>query len=389
MSLRKIRLVTSGESHGPALTAILEGLPAQLAISREKLQHQMRRRQLGYGRGGRMKIESDQVEITGGLRFGKTTGAPVGLTIRNLDFSNWKEIMDVWQEPQYKKRVVQRPRPGHADLAGGLKYGHHDLRDVLERASARETASRAAAGALCRQLLEQLGMEIASHVVRIGAVSLNRNFTWEELLDIQDSERLRCVDPSVEQKMMEQIDAAQQAKETLGGEFEVAARNVLPGLGSHVQWDQKLDGRIAQAMLSIPAVKGIAIGEAFKQAAGKGSDAHDEIFYDNTRGFFRKTNRAGGLEGGITNGEEVRITCAMKPLSTLMKPLSSVDIVTKETQDAVVERSDVCAVPAAGVVAESMMCLVLADAILEKFSCDSMPELLDAFEKYRQGVLNF
>jgi chorismate synthase len=390
MSLRKLRLLTAGESHGPALTTILEGLPAHVPISQEKLQHLMKRRQLGYGRGARMKIETDQVEITAGLRFGKTLGSPVSLLIRNRDFQNWEEIMNPWQEPSQSKRAVHRPRPGHADLAGGLKYGEQDLRNILERASARESAARTAAGALCMQLLEHAGVEIASHVIRIGPVSLGeRNISWEKIQSVQDSDLLRCTDEVVEQQMVQQVDSAQQSKETLGGEFEVVARNVPPGLGSHIQWDQKLDGRIAQAILSVPAVKAVTVGDAIAQAASPGSQAHDEIYFEKSRGFFRKTNHAGGLEGGITNGEEIRVTGFMKPLSTLMKPLQSVDVVTKKAEEAVVERSDTCAVPAAGVVAEAMIALVLADALLEKFPGDTLEELLAALAFYRRELSNY
>jgi chorismate synthase len=390
MSFRKLRLLTAGESHGPALTAILEGLPAHIPISQEKLQHQMKRRQLGYGRGARMKIENDQVEITAGLRFGKTLGSPISLMVRNRDFQNWEEIMNVWQEPSQAKRAVHRPRPGHADLAGGLKYGEQDLRNILERASARESAARTAAGALCAQLLEHAGIQIASHVTRIGSVSLSeRNIAWEKIQSVQDSDLLRCTDKAIEQQMVKQVDSAQQNKETLGGEFEVVARNVPPGLGSHIQWDQKLDGRIAQAILSVPAVKALSIGDAITQATSPGSQAHDEIFFEDARGFFRKTNRAGGLEGGITNGEDLRVTGFMKPLSTLMKPLKSVDVVTKKAEEAVVERSDTCAVPAAGVVAEAMLAMVLTDALLEKFPSDTLEELLAALAFYRNQLSTY
>ena len=389
MSFRKIRLLTSGESHGPAVTAILEGLPGQLPISREKLQQQMRRRMMGYGRGGRMKIETDEVEITGGLRFGKTIGSPVGILVRNRDFANWEDVMSPWG-PEDSRREVHRPRPGHADLAGGLKFGEHDLRNILERASARETVARTAAGALCKQLLEHAGIEIASHVLSVGRAAVpSRRFDWSEIVAVQDSEKLRCADAAAEEQMIAEIDEAKKRKETLGGVFEVVARGVLPGLGSHVQWDQKIDGRIAQAILSIPAIKGIQAGDAFEIAKSCGSEAHDEIFFDQNRGFVRKTNRAAGLEGGITNGEEIRIRAAMKPLSTLMKPLQSVDVVSKNAQEAVVERSDVCSVPAAGVVGEAMLALVLTDALLEKFSCDSLPELLAAIDFYRKSIASY
>ncbi len=389
VSLHKIRLLTAGESHGPAVTAILEGLPLGIPVSLEKLQHQMHRRMLGYGRGGRMKIETDEVEITGGVRFGKTIGSPVGILVRNRDFANWLDVMSVWG-PVDLRREVRRPRPGHADLAGGLKYGEHDLRNILERASARETVARTAAGALCKQLLEHTGIQLASHVLSIGTVAAQKgHFEWQAISAIQDSERLRCADPDAEEKMIAEIDEAKKRKETLGGVFEVVARGVLPGLGSHIQWDRKLDGRIAQAFLSIPAIKGVQAGEAFEIAKAFGSQAHDEIFFEQGGGFFRKTNRAAGLEGGITNGEEIRIRAAMKPLSTLMKPLHSVDVKSKQEEEAVVERSDVCSVPAAGVVGEAMLALVLTDALLEKFSSDSLPELLAAIDFYRKSIANY
>lgn len=387
---RKLRMLTAGESHGPGLSAILEGLPAQIPVSREQLQHQMKRRQLGYGRGGRMKIENDEVEITGGIRFGKTIGSPIGLLIRNRDFQNWQQAMSVWEEPGEGKKSVRRPRPGHADLPGGLKYGEHDLRNILERASARESAARTAAGSLCRQFVEKAGIAIASHVLSTGGIrSQLETPTWEQILSVQDSERLRCCDPSSEEKMIEAVDQAKTNRETLGGVIEIIAKGVPPGLGSHIQWDHKLDGRIAQAMLSIPAVKGVIIGDAFRIAETPGSSAHDEIFYDDAGGFSRKTNRAGGTEGGITNGEEIRVRVAMKPLSTLMKPLQSVDVLTKEAQEAVVERSDVCAVPAAGVVGEAMLAMVLADALLEKFSSDTLSEFLAALNHYLQQLHNY
>ncbi len=389
MAFHKIRFLTAGESHGPAVTAILEGLPAGVPVSAEKLQHQMRRRMLGYGRGGRMKIETDEVEITGGLRFGKTIGSPIGIMVRNRDFANWQDVMSVWG-PEDSRREVRRPRPGHTDLAGGLKYAQHDLRNILERASARETVARTAAGALCKQLLEHAGIEIASHVLSIGRIAVQeRHFEWQTISAVQDSDRLRCADPAVEEQMIAEIDDAKKRKETLGGVFEVVARGVLPGLGSHIQWDRKIDGRIAQAFLSIPAVKGVQAGEAFEIAKVFGTEAHDEIFFEQDHGFIRKTNRAGGLEGGITNGEEIRIRAAMKPLSTLMKPLHSVDVVSKREEEAVVERSDVCSVPAAGVVGEAMLALVLTDALLEKFSSDSLPELLAAIDFYRKSIASY
>lgn len=390
MGFCKLKLLTAGESHGPAVTAILQGLPAQLPLSEEKLRHQMHRRQLGYGRGGRMKIETDDVEITAGVRFGKTLGSPIALVVRNRDFQNWKSSMSVWDPGTDQGKSVHRPRPGHADLPGGLKYNEKDLRNILERASARETVARTAAGSIARQLLDQVGIEIASHVLSIGSVrSAIADPTWEEIARVQDSERLRCCDPDAEAEMIAAIDKAKSDRETLGGIVEIIARNAPPGLGSHIQWDLKLDGRMAQAMMSIPAVKGVMIGDAFGVAESPGSMAHDEILYNAERRFYRNTNRAGGTEGGITNGEDLRIRIAMKPLSTLMRPLASVDVITKETAEAVVERSDVCAVPAAGVVGEAMLALVLADALLEKFASDSLGEFLTAFENYKKQLSEY
>jgi chorismate synthase len=390
MSFRKLRLLTSGESHGPAVSAILEGIPSGLAISREKLQHQMKRRQLGFGRGARMKIESDEVQITGGVRFGRTIGSPIALVVANRDFQNWQSAMNVWEEAVESRRDVTRPRPGHADLAGGLKYDEHDLRNILERASARETVGRVAAGAICLQLLSVFGIEIVSHVLRLGRIESSKvNTTWEEIHGIQDSESLRCVDAKAEERMITEIEEAKKKKETLGGVFEVVAKGVPPGLGSHIQWDQKLDGRIAQAFLSIPAVKGMSIGNAFLMAQEWGSVAHDEIYYEKGRGFYRSTNRSGGTEGGMTTGQEIRIQAAMKPLSTLMKPLQSLNVISKVAEEAVVERSDVTSVPAAGVVGEAMLALVLADALLEKFSSDSMSELSAAFDFYKKQLQDY
>lgn len=390
MSLLKLRFLTSGESHGPAVTAILEGIPSGVSVSQKELQYQMKRRQQGFGRGGRMKIESDEVQITGGLRFGKTIGSPITLVIPNRDFQNWQSPMNVWEGPMESKREVHRPRPGHADLPGGLKHGEHDLRNILERASARETVARVAAGSICRQLLEIFSIQIASHVLSVGMVeSANQNVSWEKILLVQDSEKLRCTDSQAEIKMIAEIDEAKKRKETLGGTFEVVARGILPGLGSHVQWDQKLDGRIAQAFLSIPAVKGMSIGSAFLMAREWGSAAHDEIYFDKAKGFYRKTNRSGGTEGGITTGQELRIQAAMKPLSTLMKPLQSVNVLSKAAEEAVVERSDVTSVPAAGVVGEAMLALVLTDALLQKFSSDSLTELTAAVEFYKKQLADY
>jgi chorismate synthase len=390
MAFRKLRLLTAGESHGPGVMAILEGFPSAVPISKSVLQSEMKRRKAGYGRGGRMKIETDEVEIFGGIRAGKTIGSPIGLLVKNMDYANWTDVMPVWEVLLEGRKKVSRPRPGHADLAGGLKFGEHDLRNILERASARETVVRGAAGFLCKQLLQQIGILIGSHVVSIGPIcSSDLNPSWGKISAVQQSEELRCVDPETEKKMMAAIGEAKEKKETLGGTFQVVAVNVPPGLGSHTHWDAKIDGRIAQAILSIPSVKGVSIGDAFRIASEFGSKAHDEIFYDQKKGFYRKTNFAGGTEGGITNGQELRIYAAMKPLSTLMKPLQSVDVESKVPQEAVVERSDVCSVPAGAVVAEAMLALVLADAVLEKFSCDTLPDLLDAVQYYRKRLQDY
>lgn len=388
MTLQKLRLLTAGESHGPAQSGILEGIPAHLQLSLDEIQRQMKRRQVGFGRGGRMKIETDEVEITAGVRFGKTLGSPIHVVVQNRDFQNWREAMSVWGKAPTNPKRAFAPRPGHADLPGGQKYDEHDFRNILERASARETVVRTAFGAICKQLLSSVGIEIGSHVISIGSIAGKAEASWEQILQVQNNEVLRCVDPAVEKQMVEQIEEAKRRKETLGGVFEVVARNVLPGLGSHVHWDRKLDGRIAQAMLSVPAVKGVTIGDAFHIAQSWGSEAHDEIYY-NESGFYRKTNRSGGTEGGITTGQDLRIRAAMKPLSTLMKPLQSVDVRTKEVKEAIVERSDVCSVPAAGVVGEAMLAIVLADALLEKFPADTMNDLLTAIESYKKRLSEY
>jgi chorismate synthase len=388
MTLQKLRLLTAGESHGPAQSGILEGIPAHLQLSLDEIQRQMKRRQVGFGRGGRMKIETDEVEITAGVRFGKTLGSPIHVVVQNRDFQNWRDAMSVWGDAPANPKSAFAPRPGHADLPGGQKYDEHDFRNILERASARETVVRTALGAICKQLLSSAGIEIGSHVISIGNVSSKADASWDEIRQVQNSEVLRCVDSSVEKQMVERIEEAKRKKETLGGVFEVVAHNVLPGLGSHVHWDRKLDGRIAQAMLSVPAVKGVTIGDAFQIAQSWGSEAHDEIYY-NESGCYRKTNRSGGTEGGITTGQDLRICAAMKPLSTLMKPLQSVDVRTKEVKEAIVERSDVCSVPAAGVVAEAMLAIVLTDALLEKFPADTMDDLLGSIENYRKRLAKY
>lgn len=385
-----LRFLTAGESHGQGLVTILEGLPAGLTIDTEAMTVELRRRQGGYGRGRRMVIESDRAEVLSGVRRGRTTGAPVALLVRNKDWENWQNTMHV--EPQApagatgaNRAAVVRPRPGHADLAGALKYDHDDIRDVLERASARETAARVAAGAIARQLLAAIGCELTSHITGIGAVIVpagtHVTFAAAQAMDLEAP--LRCTDRDLEQQMIAAIDAAKDAGDTLGGSFEVIVRNVPVGLGSYVQWDRKLDGRLAQALMSIPAIKAVAVGDGVEGARRPGSQVHDEIVADAAAAaagqsvLRRPTNRAGGLEGGVTNGEELRVTGFMKPISTLMKPLRSVDLTSLEEAPAAIERSDVCAVPAAAVVAEAMVALVLADAVLDRFGGDSMRDLLD------------
>jgi chorismate synthase len=383
-----LRFLTAGESHGQGLVTILEGLPAGLAIDFEAIAVEMRRRQGGYGRGRRMVIESDRAEILSGVRRGRTTGAPVSMLVRNKDWENWQNTMHVEAEAPAgstgaNRAAVVRPRPGHADLAGALKYDHDDIRDVLERASARETAARVAAGTLARQLLRAVGCEISSHITGIGAVVVPPQTVvpFARVAAMALDAPLRCTDPDLEQKMMAAIDTAKEAGDTLGGSFEVIAGNLPVGLGSYVQWDRKLDGRLAQALMSIPAIKAVAIGDGVDGARRPGSQVHDEIVADAAAGsgepiVRRPTNRAGGLEGGVTNGEELRVTGFMKPISTLMKPLRSVDLTTLEEAPAAIERSDTCAVPAAAVVAEAMVCLVLADALLERFGGDTMTDLV-------------
>jgi chorismate synthase len=383
-----LRFLTAGESHGQGLVTIVEGLPAGLAVNFEGITVELRRRQGGYGRGRRMAIESDRAEILSGVRRGRTTGAPVALLIRNKDWENWQNTMHVEADAPpgatgANRAPVVRPRPGHADLAGALKYDHADIRDVLERASARETAARVAAGALARQLLAAIGCEIASHVTGIGSVLVPPGslLSWQQVKAIAADAPLQCADASLEQQMVAAIDAARVAGDTLGGSFEVIARDVPIGLGSYAQWDRKLDGRLAQALMSIPAIKAVAIGDGVDGARRPGSQVHDEIVPNpdagpGERGIRRPTNRAGGLEGGVTNGEELRVTAFMKPISTLMKPLRSVDLTTLDEAPAAIERSDVCAVPAAAVVGEAMVALVLADAVLERFAGDSMTDVL-------------
>jgi chorismate synthase len=379
-----LRFLTAGESHGQTLVMTLDGMPAGLQLDIDALNAQLRRRQGGYGRGRRMQIESDRAEIVAGVRHGRTTGAPIALLIRNRDWVNWQQTMYVEAEmPEgatgTKKADVTRPRPGHADLAGAIKYGHEDVRDVLERASARETAARVAAGSLARQLLGQFDVRLASHVAAIGDVMLpaGRTVSFEEANAIPDEAPLHCVDAPLQQQMIAAIDAAKEAGDTLGGAFEVIVTGLPAGLGSFVQWDRKLDGRLAQAMMCIHAIKAVGIGIGPEVAIRPGSRVHDEILPPDghTALPVRPTNNAGGLEGGVTNGQDVRVTGFMKPIATLMKPLRSVDLTTLGVAPAAIERSDVCAVPAAAVVGEAMVAFVLADAFLEKFGGDSVEEI--------------
>ena len=387
------RFTTAGESHGRALVAIVEGLPAGMPVDVAFINRELQRRQLGYGRGGRMKIEQDQAEILSGVRHGLTLGSPVALLIENRDWANWTDVMA--SEPRdlapEKSRRLKRPRPGHADLPGGLKYDVRDLRNILERASARETTARVACGALAKQLLTVFGVEVRSHVIQLGGIpDAPLELSWEQIAAISDDAPLHCADHEAQQRMIELIDETRQKGDTLGGIFEVAARGVVPGLGSHTSWDLKLDGLLAQAVMSIPAVKAVAIGAGAEASSLPGSEVHDEIAYNaHTREFIRETNRAGGLEGGITNGEQIRIRGHLKPLSTLRRALRSVDIDTKEEEAAAFERSDVTAVPAAGVIGESMVALVLAGAMREKFGGDSLGEMKRNFEGYREQLRGY
>jgi chorismate synthase len=385
-----IRFLTAGESHGRGLVCIIEGLPANLEISSEYINRELERRQRGYGRGGRMKIEKDRVQILSGVRFGKTIGSPIALFIENRDWENWKERMAVEGERPESAVPFTRPRPGHADLAGGIKYNQRDLRNILERASARETACRVALGAVCKRFLEELGVFVGSYVVSIGTVQ--PSLEEDDLIkrhQLAEQSELRFPDPSKDKEFMELIDRAKEMGESLGGIFEVFAVGVPPGLGSHVHWDRKLDARIAQAMMSIQAIKGVEIGLGFEASKRFGSEVHDEIGYREGEGYFRYSNNLGGLEGGITNGMPIIVRCAMKPIPTLTKPLRSVDVLTKEEVRAGKERTDVVAVPAASVVCESALAFVLADAFLEKLGGDFMEEIKERYRIYLEHVKSF
>lgn len=386
------RFETAGESHGECLVATLTGLPAGIPIAVDAIQHELWRRQQGFGRGGRMKIETDKAHLVSGVRHGHTIGSPVAMIIANADWKNWTESLPVEAGNPMAHRPVDKPRPGHADLAGAIKYDFRDSRYILERASARETAARVAVGALAKQLLGCFGIEVLSHVIAVGSERLARNVSWEEIVELSGKPEvmLACVDPEAEMLMKAQVDEAYRTGDTIGGIFEVVARGLPIGLGSHATWDSRLDGKLAQAIVSMQAVKGVEVGFAEEGSQSFGSKVQDTIHYDKEdRRFFRGNNRAGGLEGGMTNGQEVRVRGFLKPISTLRRPLESVDLPTREPAKAAYERSDVCVVPAAGVIGEAMVAIVLAGAMIEKFGGDSLREMKRNFDGYIQQVRDF
>jgi chorismate synthase len=382
-----LNLITAGESHGPGLTTIVEGLPAGLELDRELIDRDMARRQLGHGRGGRMKIEKDTAQVTAGVRHGRTLGGPVALQVANRDYANWEERMNPWPV-EADVPEVHLPRPGHADLVGVQKFRFTDVRNVLERASARETAARVAGGALAKAFLAAVGVEVRSHVVQIGDVVVAPREAPLRLEDFEgvDEDPVRALDPEASKAMVQHINVQRKANESIGGVFEVVAFGLVPGLGSHVSWEERLDGRIGGALCSIQAAKGVAFGDGFDLAGTPGSGSHDEIFYDDERGYFRETNHAGGLEGGMTTGQPLNAHVAMKPIPTLTKPLRSVDIATHQPAEALRERTDSCVVPAAGVVGEAMLALVLADAYRRKFGGDHVDDVREAVERYRERI---
>ena len=381
-----IHYTTAGESHGPGLVTIVEGLPAGLTLDREGLDRDMARRQLGHGRGGRMKIETDRVEIRSGVRHGRTLGSPVAILVANRDYENWEERMNPWPVAA-EVEEVHLPRPGHADLTGLLKFGHTDVRNVLERASARETAARVAAGAVARQLLSAFGVSIYSHVTQIAGVRASEkpDLAPKDFAAVDDSP-VRCLDSRAAEEMVAEINRLRKANESLGGEFEVRAYGLVPGVGSYATWESRIEGRLAQALVSVQAIKGVSIGQAWDVAARPGSEAHDEIFWDEERGWYRETNHAGGVEGGMTNGEPLLVRAAIKPLSTLTQPLRSVDTETKEPAEALRERTDSTVVPAAAVVGEAMVALILASAYCEKFGGDHIDDAKAALAAYRDRI---
>jgi chorismate synthase len=381
-----MRFLTAGESHGKCLTTIIEGVPAGLFITVDHINSELARRQSGYGRGGRMKIEKDTVEISSGVRGGYTLGSPIALTIINKDWENWKTIMSPTTSADLKSRFISRPRPGHTDLFGAIKYGHQDMRNVLERSSARETAARVAVGSIAKRILSMLDVDIFSHVIRIGQQEVKRELSFEEIKKNAPNSPVFCADSKTESEMLKEIEQCKLKGDTLGGIFEVIALNLPIGLGSYVHWDRKLDGRLAQSVMSIQAIKAVEIGMGKDSGELPGSKVHDEIMYDSQKGFYQKTNRAGGLIGGITTGAPLRVRATMKPIPTLMQPLSSVDFISKVNSPAATERSDVCAVPAASVVGEAAVAWVLAQAFLEMFGCDQMQDICKRVQEYRTYV---
>jgi chorismate synthase len=389
-----LRFETAGESHGECLVATITGLPAGLPVSVKFVNRQLWRRQQGYGRGGRMKIETDQAEIVSGVRHSKTIGSPVAVIVRNRDWQNWREALPVEDFPgsESKAKAVYRPRPGHADLAGCLKYNFSEARYVLERASARETTARVAVGALAKLLLAELGIHVLSHVIAVGREALQRAAAWEEIAALENNDEvvLSCIDAAAEQRMKNVVDEAYRTGDTIGGVFEVVVHGAPAGLGAHTTWDSRLDGRLAQAMMSVQAVKAVEIGRGVENAANFGSQVQDPIGYDREgRRFRHSSNRAGGLEGGITNGEDVVVRGYLKPISTLRKPLESVDLKTRETSLAAYERSDVCVLPAAAVIGEAMVALTFAGAVIEKFGGDSLGEMKRNYEGYLEQLRNY
>ncbi len=391
-----LRFSTAGESHGEALVALLSGLPAGVPVNVDFLARELWRRQQGFGRGGRMRIETDTAHILSGVRHGKTIGSPVAMTIANRDWKNWEEILPVEEGDAAKHKAVASPRPGHADLAGSLKYNFPDARYILERASARESSARVAGGALAKMLLHAFGIEVLSHVVRVGTVELERGYQWDEVVasNAREAVLLNCIDPETEARMKSEVDRALRTGDTVGGVFEVVAHGVPPGIGTHVNWDERLDGLLAQAVMSLQAVKAVEIGRGVTAAESMGSNVHDTIGYaeeggDASTRFTRQGNNAGGMEGGISNGEDVTVRGHLKPISTLRRPLGSVSFETREPVKAAYERSDVCVVPAAGVAAESMVALTLARLLLEKFGGDSLQETQRNFNGYRDQIRKF
>ena len=405
--MANLRYLTAGESHGKALIGILEGIPSGLPLSVQDINTDLGRRQLGYGRGGRMKIESDRVEILSGVRWGKTIGSPIALLVENKDYPNWGKGMSPEAADHGAIPAITKPRPGHADLTGAIKYGHHDMRNILERSSARETAMRVALGAVAKKFLQEFHIAIGSFVVQIGDISIKGPRGFKELSDSSrhlmsslprpleslykkaEKSPVRCPDEAVSKKMIRLIDGAMQSGDSLGGVFEVFVVGVPAGIGSHIQWDKRLDGRLARALMSIQAIKGVETGFGFEMSRLSGSAVMDEIFYSDRSGFYRKTNNAGGLEGGMTDGLPIVLRAAMKPIPTLRRPLRSVDVTSKKAVKAVYERSDICAVPAAGVIGEAMVALTIADAFLEKFGGDSMKEIQRNYDSYIQYIKQF